>query len=436
MHGFLGGMKTKHHWMMTTNVIIYTMLMKIGPHKASGIDKISARLLRIAAPVIAPSVAKLINLSFSTCKYPTRWKTAKVTPLFKSGARYDPCNYRPLSVLPVLSKVIERHMHNCLYTFLNDHNPVYSRQSGSPKQHSTETALIDDLLFSLDNDKVSGMVLVDYRKAFDMVDHEPLLKKLEAYGIVNQELRWCRSYLSSRKQAVYLGGAESCESLVKHGVPQGSILGPLFFILFIDDLPLHVSSQIDLYADDSTITTSSDFRNISQLELSLNISVSEIQLWANANKLPLNEEKTKVLMITGKRLASKLRNLPNVTTNGVKPLKIVNSATLLGLEIDNMLSFNLHVEMICKRLSSRIAVLRIRKIRVFLPLSQRLLYYNAIIRPVLSYMSVIWSSCDKELLNRVLKLQKRAARVILYADRQASSVAQFNKLHLFMNNVT
>ena len=102
--------------------------------------------------------------------------------------------------------------------------------------------------------------------------------------------------MSSRKQAVHLGGAESCESLVKHGVSQGSILGPLFFILLINDLPLHDSSQIDLYADDTTITTSSDFRNISHLELLLNKSVSEIQLWANANKLPLNEEKTKVLM--------------------------------------------------------------------------------------------------------------------------------------------
>ena len=128
-------------------------------------------------------------------------------------------------------------------------------------------------------------------------------------------------------------------------------------------------------------------------------------------------------MITGKRLASKLCNLPNVTTDGAKTLKIVKSATLLGLEIDNMHSFNLHVKMICKRLSLQIAVLR--KIRVFLLLSQRLVYYNAIIRPVLSYVSVIWSSCEKELLNRVLKLQKRAARVILYADRQASSVALF-----------
>ena len=174
-------------------------------------------------------------------------------------------------------------------------------------------------------------------------------------------------------------------------------LGPLFYslmtCLYTSALKLIFTLMIQ------QLQLLRNFSNISQLELSLNTFVSEIQLWANANKLPLNEEKTKVLMITGKRLAPKLRNLPNVTTDGVKTLKIVNSATLLGLEIDNMLSFNLHVEMISNRLSSRIAVLR--KIRAFLPLSQRLLYYNAIIRPVLSYVSVIWSSCDKELLYRV-----------------------------------
>ena len=201
-------------------------------------------------------------------------------------------------------------------------------------------------------------------------------------------------------------------------------MGPLFFILFIKDLPLHVSSQIDLYADDTTITTSSDFRNISHLELSLNTSVSEIRLWANANKLPLNEEKTTVLVITGKSLQpAECYNRWSKNPQNCKQCYPLGFRNI----IDNMLSFNLHVEMIGKRLSSRIAVLR--KIRAFLPLSQRLLYYNAIICPVLSYVSVIWSSCNKELLYRVLKLQKRAAREILYVDPQASSVALFNKLH-------
>ena len=130
------------------------------------------------------------------------------------------------------------------------------------------------------------MVLVDYRKALDMVDHGVLFKKLQLYGIANQELQWCHSYLSDRKQVVHVRGAQSCDALVKHGIPQGSILGPQFSIIFINDLPLHVDVQVDLYADDTPHVT-----NFSSLERLLNRSVSEIQSWADANKLPLNESR-------------------------------------------------------------------------------------------------------------------------------------------------
>ncbi|XP_022803272.1 uncharacterized protein LOC111340657 [Stylophora pistillata] len=209
-----------------TNAQVLQIIKGISPHKAAGIDKISARFLHIAALILAPSIARLINMSFSTGTFPTRWKTANVTPLFKQGAASDPSNYRPISVLPVVSKVIERHMHNSLYAFLMDNN-FYSRQSGFGGMHSTETALIklvDELLFGLDNNHVCGMVLVDYQKAFDMVDQKLLLCKLELYGIVNRELAWCHSYLSDRKQIVRVNGSESSEALMLHGVPQGSIL--------------------------------------------------------------------------------------------------------------------------------------------------------------------------------------------------------------------
>ena len=205
-----------------TNAQVLQIIKGISPHKAAGIDKISARFLRIAAPILAPSIARLINMSFSTGKFPTRWKTANVTPLFKQGAASDPSNYRPISVLPVVSKVIERHMHNSLYAFLMDNNLLYSTQSGFRRMYSTETALIklvDELLFGLDNNHVCGMVLVDYRKAFDMVDHKLLLRKLELYGIVNRELAWCHSYLLDRKQVVRVNGSESSEALMLHGVP-------------------------------------------------------------------------------------------------------------------------------------------------------------------------------------------------------------------------
>ena len=317
-----------------------------------------------------------------------------------------------------------------LYAFLTEQNLIYSRQSGFRKHHSTETALIkivDELLFNLDRNKVSGLVLVDYAKAFDMVDHELLLKKLEVYGVKNQELNWCQSYLSDRKQVVCLDGNKSSEAFMRHGVPQGSILGPLFFILFINDLPLHVSGTIDLYADDTTISASADVNNISSLQSSLKTSFGEIQQWAMANKLPLNESKTKVLTVTGKRLAPRIQQDALVILGtSLKALANVDCVSLLGLNIDSALSFNAHADKVCKKLASRIAVLR--KIRTYLPLPQRIQYYNSIISPVMSYVSAIWSNCDKELLYRVFKLQKRAARVILYAERMAPSVELFNRL--------
>ena len=156
-------------------------LLKIDSNKSTGVDGISSRMLKLAASIIAPSITKLINLSFSLNVFPSRWKTAKVTPIFKSGVPTDVTNYCPISVLPILSKIAERHVHNALYSFLCENDLIYIRQSGFRSKHSTETALIkiiDDLLFNLDNDRVSGMVLVDYRKAFDMIDHTLLLKKL------------------------------------------------------------------------------------------------------------------------------------------------------------------------------------------------------------------------------------------------------------------
>ena len=305
----------------------------------------------MGATAIVPSLARLINHSFQVSVFPSRWKTAKVTPLHKGGDLDEVSNFRPISVLPVLSKVIERHIHDALYSYLTENNLIYSRQSGFRKHHSTETALlriIDDLLLNLDGNKVGGLVLIDYCKAFDMVDHAILLEKLNVYGVNGSSLTWFKSYLSERRQLVSLPGTKSDITTVRHGVPQGSILGPLLFIVFINDLPLHVSSSdVDLYADDTTITSYADFRNMSKLQDSLNKAVSEVLSWASANKLPINDKKTKVLVVTGKRLLSKIDHAPEVSIGDTK-LTNVLSAKLLGLEIDHELTFSRHVDNLCK----------------------------------------------------------------------------------------
>ena len=195
--------------------------------------------------------------------------------------------------------------------------------------------------------------------------------------------------------------------------------------MFINDLPLHVSSSIDLYADDTTVTASVDYNSIPYLQVSLNKSVNEIAQWATSNKLPLNANKTKFLLVTGKRLESEIESYPNIMLDGM-PLKMVTNVSLLGLELDDKLSFDFHVDQLCKKLSRRIAVLR--KIRSHLSLQQRISFYNVMIRPVINYVSVIWTTCSKENLERVFKLQKRAARTTLFADRLTPSVHLFNKL--------
>ena len=179
------------------------------------------------------------------------------------------------------------------------------------------------------------------------------------------------------------------------------------------------------YYPDTTLTASAYFNNLPELKHSLNYFASELHQWADSNKLPINESKFKVLTITGKRLASKINDELVVTVED-NWLINVKSATLLGLTIDSSLSFDCHVENLCNKLASQIGVLS--KIRAFLPLKQRLLFYNAIIRLVMSYADIIWPSCDKDLLYRVLKLQKRTARISLYADRLPPSVTLFNKL--------
>ncbi|CAB4027448.1 Hypothetical predicted protein, partial [Paramuricea clavata] len=216
--------------------------------------------------------------------------------------------------------------------------------------------------------------------------------------------------------------------MITDGVPQGSILGPLLFLVFINDLPLHINTQVDLFADDTTLLAATDYNDINELNEKLSLEVSNVQNWAITNKLPLNTTKTKTILISGKRLKAKLT--PENQTLDIKlndgSLEQAQTVKLLGFNIDEDLNFDTHVDIMAMKLSKRIGILK--SIKSYLPRNERILFYNAMIKPLFLYCSITWTNCSKNNITKLFKLQKRCARIILDAEPRHSSINLFNNL--------
>jgi retron-type reverse transcriptase len=275
-------------------------LLSLEDGKAVGLDGISPKLLRMGAPAIAAPLTSILNLSISTGIFPEEWKVARVVPIHKKGSLQDRGNFRPVSILCTLSKLLERHIHIAFYDFLKQFNLLHLAQSGFRNLFSCETALLNIVnkwTTAIDNDYMNGVILLDLRKAFDLIDHDLLLHKLKLYKCSNNTIKWFSSYLKGRSQCTVFKGKLSDKLPINTGVPQGSILGPLLFILFINDLPMVLeASDADMYADDSTLTAQA--QSVPELEQKLTVDADIVSEWCADNHMAANATKTKVMLIT------------------------------------------------------------------------------------------------------------------------------------------
>ena len=347
----------------------------------------------------------------------------------QKGDKSDPGNYRPISILPTISKLFERHVTSQIYNYLLDYDLLANEQSGFRKMHSCQTALTkltEKWISDIDNGNVMGAVLLDFRKAFDLVNHEVLLNKLRYYNFEDKSLSWLQSYLSNRTQTVHIGNTHSNPAPISCGVPQGSLLGPVLFLLFINDLPLHVkNSLLDLFADDATLHNSEG--TLCEIENNLREDMEYIGTSCTENRMVINENKTKSMLIGSRQRLARLPDPTlNIQING-QFIDNINDDKLLRMRVDNTLQFNKHVDDVCKAVSNKLNLLR--KIKKYLGHHHRVLYYNAYILPSIDYCFTIYGNASKSHLDRIFKLQKCAARIIHDAPPDALSKPLFVKLN-------
>ena len=386
-------------------------LKTIPQKKASGLDNISTRLLKCAATTIAPILCKIFNMCLTQGTMPDDLKSARVVPIYKNGDKDELTNYRPISILPICSKIIEKIVHRQLYEYVTENKILYNGQSGFRQQHSTNTALIktiDKWNVDIDEGNYIGAVFVDLSKAFDMVNHKILIDKLSAIGVKGIERNWFVSYLANCTQYVSINGSISTPCNITSGVPQGSILGPLMFLLFINDMPNCIKhSTVDMYADDTLIYVSHN--NVDLIEKYLNEDLECLTKWLENNRMKANVNKTKVMLLGTPNRTSQVNHI-KVVMNGID-VENVDCFKYLGVTIDANLKWNDHVKNICRKMCNSLGVMR--RIKQYVPKKSLITIYNTMILPHIDYAIIIWSNCSDAALSKVQKLQNAAMRIIL-----------------------
>ena len=381
-------------------------------HDKSNIDVLGfdSKLLKLAANIISKPLAFMFNASFNSSIVLTDWKTARICPVYKGkGNKNDKTNYRPISVISHVAKIYEKCVQSQLLHYLNQHDLISVDQSAFIKHHSTQTLLhkvTDNWYENIENGLITGVCYFDVAKCFDSISHEVLLFKLEKYGIRGTEHCWFRSYLTGRMQATLCNNTLSNFNMVKAGVPQGSILGPLLFILFMSDLPIGIS-EIFKFADDTMINVSAE--SVYEVNEKLQCNINKVHTWFNHNRLKLNVNKSCAMYVgTRQKLANNLTSNEKLTIND-NELMINESYPYIGLTVDSTLSWNNHIDMLCKKLSIRVGVLY--RLSQILPKPCLITLYYTLVQSVIDYGLTVCSHTSQSNIVKIQRFQNRAAGV-------------------------
>ena len=394
---------------------IQHQLSKLDANKAKGPDNISPYILKHCAIEISPVLRVIFTQSLHTATLPSDWLQANICPVYKKGSRTNASNYRPISLTSTCSKIMEHILYHSIMEYLNSNNVLIDNQHGFRSHHSCVTqliSLVEDLSYAMDHQKQTDVILLDFAKAFDSVPHQRLLVKLRHYGIHDNICKWIGTWLTHRSQKVVLDGVSSDSKPVHSGVPQGTVLGSLMFLIYINDITEHITSSLRLFADDCLL-----YRIIATEEdtIQLQHDLNQLSTWATKWQLRFNVAKCTIMRFT--------RSLSPVVFNyNLNDHSLSTSAQhpYLGILLDNKLSWSSHTKHIITKANKTLNFLK-RNLNSCSS-SVKASAYLTLVRPSMEYAAAVWDPYHHNDILQLEKVQRRAARWVLNDYNRYSSV--------------
>lgn len=392
------------------------LLRNLDPSKAPGPDGITPRILQLLSHEIAPPLTTIFNRSLETAEVPSAWKSANVSPIYKKGEHYKASNYRPISLTSIPCKILEHIIVSNIMDHWELHNVLVPNQHGFRSQRSCESQLLElmeEISKNIEAGIQTDVIVLDFAKAFDRVNHSLLTKKIESYGISGNLNSWIKNFLKDRQQRVVIDGEASDTIHVRSGVPQGSVLGPCLFLAYINDLPDKVNSNTRLFADDTAVD-----RKIksSEDQAKLQEDLDSLAAWETQWDMAFHPDKCQVLQVSTK---AKIES--SYTLHGQR-LDIVQSAKYLGVTIQDNGKFDMHINTAINDGNKMLAFTR-RNLRVNSKTAKENAY-KMLVRPKIEYAAAVWDPHNTDKITSLEKIQRRAARIVSNDHMRTSSVTE------------